>query len=47
MDVFEVLRGQRDAENAFHMAKYMRNQFEFLGIQAKPRRLLTKPFFQD
>lgn len=47
MDVFEVLRGQRDAENAFHMAKYMRNQFEFLGIQTEPRRLLTKPFFQD
>ena len=32
-------------ENAAPMSKYMRDQFEFLGVKSQPRKALSKPFF--
>lgn len=32
MDIFKVLYENEDKEKAFNMAKYMKNQFDFLGI---------------
>lgn len=43
-DLFDTLRQHRDTEKAPLMAQYMRNQFEFLGIQSPERRRLIKPF---
>lgn len=37
----------RNKENAFHMEKYMRNQFSFLGIKTPLRRKLMRQFFNE
>lgn len=37
----------QDNDNAFHMEKYMRNQFSFYGIKAPLRRKLTNHFFKE
>ena len=42
--LFDTLRQHRDAEKAQLMAQYMRNQFEFLGIQSPERQRLIKPY---
>lgn len=41
MDIFKVLYEKRDEENAVNMAKYMKNQFDFLGIN-KPELKKSK-----
>lgn len=33
-------------DNAFYMKKYMKDKFEYFGIQTRPRRELTKPFLK-
>jgi 3-methyladenine DNA glycosylase AlkD len=37
----------RDEENAKPMKKYMRDQFEFLGIKASQRNALLREFFKE
>lgn len=36
-----------DPENAFAMAKYMRNKFDFFGIKTTPRRQLLKAVWKE
>lgn len=43
-ELFLHLEKYKDPERAIQMKAYMRNQFEFLGIQAGKRKELTKPF---
>lgn len=40
--LFHALEANADAEKAVQMAAYMRNQFEFLGVQSKMRREAAK-----
>lgn len=42
-----VFEANRNEENAIHMEKYMRNQFPFIGLKAKERRDLSKPFLRE
>lgn len=46
-ELFLLLEQNKDPERAVQMAAYMRNQFDFLGIQAGKRKDLTKSFFKD
>jgi 3-methyladenine DNA glycosylase AlkD len=41
-DLTNLFSKHANAENAFHMKKYMRGQFEFYGIKTKERRALLK-----
>lgn len=41
-----ILTAHANDENAFHMEKYMRNQFMFLGIKTPLRKNLTQQFFK-
>ena len=47
MDIFSVLYSASNEEQARQMAAYMRNQFEFLGIQKPLRAALTKSFLAE
>lgn len=42
-----ILTAHANDENAFHMEKYMRNQFMFLGIKTPLRKNLTQQFFKE
>ena len=42
-----ILTAHANDENAFHMEKYMRNQFMFLGIKTPLRKKLTQQFFKE
>ncbi|WP_394150226.1 DNA alkylation repair protein [Vibrio maritimus] len=44
-EVKEALVPLRNSENAALMKAYMRDQYEFLGIQSGPRREALKPLF--
>ena len=44
--LLNTLYAHRDAEKAFHMAKYMKDQFPFLGISKPERVKLAGPFFK-
>ena len=46
MDIFSVLQEAANEEQARAMAAYMRNQFEFLGIQKPDRAALAKAFLR-
>lgn len=43
--VIELFNKNKNIENAFSMKKYMRNQFEFLGIKTPIRREISKNLF--
>ncbi|WP_117233970.1 DNA alkylation repair protein [Vibrio maerlii] len=45
VSITQTLRPLANIENAISMRAYMRNQFEFLGIQSTPRREALKPYF--
>lgn len=48
MNIIEnLLREHKNNENAFHMEKYMRNQFLFLGIKTPLRKKITRQFFSQ
>lgn len=47
MDIFEVLYEKRDEENAVNMAKYMKNQFDFLGINKPELKKVEKEYFKE
>ncbi len=42
----ELLKAHADAENAVMMRRYMRDQFDFLGIKTPERRRLTRDFLR-
>jgi len=42
----KALMDKADPEKAKEQKKYMRNKFEFFGIQAKPRRKATRKFMR-
>ena len=46
MDIFEVLRSAANPEKAAGMKAYMRDQFEYLGIQTPQRRRLCRDFLK-
>lgn len=41
------LRQQKNPEKIAGMEKYMRNRYKFLGLQAKERRKLARPFLSS
>lgn len=43
----ELLTEHVNGENAYHMEKYMRNKFTFLGIKTPLRKKLTQQFFKE
>lgn len=45
-NLFEELKALQDYERAVPMAAYMRNQFPFLGIAARSRKRVAKPYFK-
>ena len=45
-DIIETLYANRNAEKAFYMAKYMKDQFPFLGIPKPERVKLAGPFIK-
>lgn len=47
MDIFEVLYEKRDEENAVNMAKYMKNQFDFLGINKPELKKIEREYFKE
>ncbi len=42
-----VLEPLANSDNALHMQAYMRDQFQFFGIQSTPRREALKPLFSN
>lgn len=47
MDIFETLYNNKNEEQAIPMAKYMKNQFPFLGLKKPERVALAKPFLKE
>lgn len=47
MDLFAAMYKKSNAENALPMAKYMKNQFPFLGLKKPERMKLVKPHLQE
>ena len=47
MDIIEVFYEHRHEENALPMAKYMKNQFPFLGLKKPERTKLSRPFLRE
>lgn len=45
-NLIETFENNRNPDNAFHMEKYMRNQFPFIGLKAAERRKLARPFMK-
>lgn len=46
-EFFDNIISKRNEEKSISMAKYMQNKFEFLGIQSKDRRDLSKDFLKE
>ncbi len=46
MDIFETFYYNKNEENAFYMAKYMKNKFPFLGLKKPERVALSKEFLK-
>ena len=46
MDIFAVFRDAANPEQAVKMSAYMRDQFEYLGIQTPLRRKLSRDFIK-
>ncbi|PID27732.1 MAG: DNA alkylation repair protein [Candidatus Cloacimonadota bacterium] len=47
LNIKKLFEENRNEENAFHKAKYMRNKFKFYGIQTPLRRMLYKDFLKE
>lgn len=47
MDIFVTFQQAANPEKAIAMKAYMRNQFEFLGITAPERKILTRDFLKN
>lgn len=47
MGLFAAMYKKSNAENALPMAKYMKNQFPFLGLKKPERMKLVKPHLQE
>lgn len=47
MDIFEILYEKRDNENAINMAKYMKNQFDFLGINKPELKKIEREYLKE
>jgi len=47
MDIFEIFYNNRNEENAFYMAKYMKNKFPFIGLKKPERIALSKEFLNS
>jgi 3-methyladenine DNA glycosylase AlkD len=45
-DIISSFRKHADPTNALFMKKYMKNNFEFLGLKTPVRKALSKPFMQ-
>src|SRR5690625_5060403 len=43
-ELISTLKMHKNAEKAAAMSKYMRNQFEFLGLTSPERKALSKPY---
>lgn len=35
MDIFQIFYNNKNEENAYYMAKYMKDKFPFLGLKSK------------
>lgn len=46
-DIFQELESNANNENAEQMARYMRNQFSFLGLKTPERRAITTSYFKE
>src|SRR5690625_3056316 len=46
-NIKEILKENANADNALNMKKYMKNHFDFLGIQAGKRKELSKPLLKE
>lgn len=46
-ELISTLKMHRDVEKAAEMSKYMRNQFEFLGLSSPERKTLSKPYLAE
>ncbi len=46
-DLFTEFEKLKDDKKAYEMSAYMKNQFEFLGIPAKPRREIQNKIFES
>lgn len=47
VDIFEVFYNNRNEEQAVPMAKYMKNNFPYLGLKSPERKILTKNFLGE
>lgn len=47
MDIIQIFYKNRNEENAVPMAKYMKNQFPFLGLKKPDRTALSKGFLNE
>ena len=45
-DIKREFENNKNAHHAFGMKAYMKNKFEFLGINSPTRRVLTQPFLK-
>ena len=46
MDIFKIFYSNRNEEQAIPMAKYMKNNFPFLGLKKQERNALSKEFLK-
>jgi len=46
MDIFQIFYNSKNEENAYYMAKYMKDKFHFLGLKKPERVALSKEFLK-
>ena len=46
-NIKKILKNNANADNALKMKRYMKNHFDFLGIQAAKRKELSKPLLKE
>lgn len=46
MDIFQIFYNNKNEENAYYMAKYMKDKFPFLGLKRPERVALSKEFLK-
>ena len=46
MDIFQIFYNSKNEENAYYMAKYMKDKFPFLGLKRPERVALSKEFLK-
>lgn len=47
MEIIEIFKDNKDKENAISMKKYMKDNFEFLGIKSPKRKELQKEYVKE